>query len=181
MGFPGGSVVNNLPANAGDSGDTGSIPGSGRSPGLGNGNPLQYSCLGNPMDGGAWWATVCGVIKSWAWLSNVYEHACVDIWYRYKLIYRHRYIDRDIDTDVDIAFFFFQNGSLVDRQYHSKAGRRLMKKIFGRHSVFGDLKISDSNAADTGSIFKRPTFLNFSWLLFISVSKMGVFPRSKCL
>ena len=58
--LPGGSVVKNLPANAGDSG---SIPGSGRSPGEGNGNPLQYSCLGNPMDRGAWRATVYGVVK----------------------------------------------------------------------------------------------------------------------
>ena len=49
----GGSVVKNLPA---DSGDTGSIPGLGRSPGEGNGNALQYSCLENPMDRGAWWA-----------------------------------------------------------------------------------------------------------------------------
>ena len=51
--FPGGSVVKNRPANSGDAGDTGSIPGSGRSPGERNGNPLQYSCLGNPMDRGA--------------------------------------------------------------------------------------------------------------------------------
>ena len=51
-------MVKNLPANAGDAGDVGSIPGSRRSPGVGNGNPLQYSCLGNPMDRGAWWATV---------------------------------------------------------------------------------------------------------------------------
>ena len=48
----------------------GSIPGSGRSPGEGNGNPLQYSCLENPMDGGAWWATVHGVVKSRTRLSN---------------------------------------------------------------------------------------------------------------
>ena len=54
-GFPGGSVVKNPPVNAGD---LGSIPGSGRSPGEGNGNPLQYSCLGNPMDREAWWAKV---------------------------------------------------------------------------------------------------------------------------
>ena len=47
----------------GDPGDTGSIPGWGRSPGEGNGNPLQYSCLKNPMDRGAWWATVQGVAK----------------------------------------------------------------------------------------------------------------------
>ena len=66
-GFPGGSAVENLPASAGD---VGSIPGSGRSPGEGNGNPLQYSCLGNPMDRGTWWTTVHGVTISWTWLSN---------------------------------------------------------------------------------------------------------------
>ena len=54
-------MVNNPPA---DTGDTSSIPGSGRSPGVGNGNPLQYSCLGNLMDKGAWEATVHGVAKS---------------------------------------------------------------------------------------------------------------------
>ena len=54
MDFPSGSVVKNLPANAGDAG---SISGLGRSPGGGNDNPLQYSCLGNPMDRGAWQAT----------------------------------------------------------------------------------------------------------------------------
>ena len=58
--FPGGSVVKNPPANAGD---VGSISGSGKSPGEGNGNPLQYSYLGNPMDRGAWQATVHGVEK----------------------------------------------------------------------------------------------------------------------
>ena len=56
-GFPGGSVVNNPPADEGDMRDMSLIPGSGRSPGGGNGNPLRYSCLGNPMDRGAWWAT----------------------------------------------------------------------------------------------------------------------------
>ena len=58
-------VVKNLPANAGDVRDLGSIPGMGRSPGEGNGTPLQYSCLENPMDGGAWRATVHRVAKSW--------------------------------------------------------------------------------------------------------------------
>ena len=61
LGFPGGAVVKNLSANAED---TGLIPGSGRSPGGRNGNLLQYSCLGNPMDRGDWRATVCGVAKS---------------------------------------------------------------------------------------------------------------------
>ena len=54
-------VVKNLPANAGDIRDMGSIPGSGRSPGGGHGNPLQYFCLENPMDRGAWWVTVHGL------------------------------------------------------------------------------------------------------------------------
>ena len=57
----GASLAKNLPANAGD---TGSISGPGRSPGEGNGNSLQYSCLENPMDGGAWWAAVHGVARS---------------------------------------------------------------------------------------------------------------------
>ena len=64
-------VVKNRLANAGDKRDSGSIPGSGRSPGGGNGNPLQHSCLENPMDRGAWWATVHGVAKSWTWLSDL--------------------------------------------------------------------------------------------------------------
>ena len=63
-------VVKNLPANAGDIRDVGSIPGSERRPGEGNGNPLQYSCLENPMDRGAWQATVLEVAKSQTWLST---------------------------------------------------------------------------------------------------------------
>ena len=61
LGFPRGSEVK---ASACNAGDLGSVPGLGRSPGGGHGNPLQYSCLENPMDGGAWWATVHGVAKS---------------------------------------------------------------------------------------------------------------------
>ena len=60
-GFPGGSEVKNPPANAGDAG---SIPGSGRCPGEGNGHPFQYPFLGHPLDRGAWWTTVLGVAKS---------------------------------------------------------------------------------------------------------------------
>ena len=63
--FLGGAVVNNLPDNAGDARDSGLLLGSGRIPGGGNSNPLQYSCLENPMDRGAWQATVPRVIKSW--------------------------------------------------------------------------------------------------------------------
>ena len=67
QGFPGGSEVK---ASAWDAGDPGSIPGLGRSPGEGNGNPLQYSCLENPMEGGAWQATVHGVAKTRTRLSD---------------------------------------------------------------------------------------------------------------
>ena len=66
-GFPGGSNSTEFVYKAVD---LGLIPGSGRSPGEGNGNPLQYSCLENPMNRGAWWATVHGVTKSWTRLSN---------------------------------------------------------------------------------------------------------------
>ena len=64
MGFTGGSVVKNLPVNAGNSGDVGLIPGLGRYTGGGHDNPLQYFCLENLMNRGAWWATVLGVTKS---------------------------------------------------------------------------------------------------------------------
>ena len=67
MGFPGGAVVKILPANAGD---TGLIPGWGTSPGVGNGNQLQYSWLGSSKDRGAWWATVYGVVKRQTWLNG---------------------------------------------------------------------------------------------------------------
>ena len=63
-------MVKNPPADAGDTQDVGSVLGSGRSPGEGNDNPLQYSCLGNSMDRGAWRATVHGVAKSWTRLSE---------------------------------------------------------------------------------------------------------------
>ena len=72
-GFPAGMVVKNPPVNAGDARDAGWIPGSGRSPGDGNGNPLQYSYLENSMDRGAWWVTVHGVTKSQTRLST-YTH-----------------------------------------------------------------------------------------------------------
>ena len=75
MGFQAALVVKNLPANAGDRRYTGSIPGSERSPGGGDGNPLQYSCLDNPTDRGAWRATVHEVAKSRTWLKRLSMHA----------------------------------------------------------------------------------------------------------
>ena len=67
-------VVKNLPASVGDVRDPGSVPGSGRSPGGGHGNSLEYSCLENPMDRGAWWATVHGVAKNWTRLKYLSMH-----------------------------------------------------------------------------------------------------------
>ena len=74
-GFLGGSVIKNPSAHVGDAGDVGSTPGLGRSLGKGNGNPLQYSCLGNPMDRDTRRATAQGVTKSWTGLSmRVHMH-----------------------------------------------------------------------------------------------------------
>ena len=85
LGFPGGSVVKkNPPANAGDAEDLGLILSPGRSPAEGNGNTLQYSCLENSMDRGAWWATVYGVAKSWTQLST---HLTVSIFYILSTIF----------------------------------------------------------------------------------------------
>ena len=72
MGFPGWPVVKNPPANAEDKRNSSSIPGLGKSPGEGNGSPLQYSCPGNPMDRGPWRATVRGGLEE----SDMTEHAC---------------------------------------------------------------------------------------------------------
>ena len=78
--LPGSAVVKNLPA---DAGDVGSIPGSGRSPGEGTGNPLQYSCLENTIDREAWWAMVYGIAKSQTGLSTQHKtkknSPCLDL------------------------------------------------------------------------------------------------------
>ena len=77
-GFPSGVMVKNPPANAGNIRDTGSIPGWGRSPGGGHGNPLQYSCLEKPIDRGAWQATVHRVAQSWTRLKRLSKTAAYD-------------------------------------------------------------------------------------------------------
>ena len=79
-------VVTNPPANAGDVRDVDLIPGSGRSPRGGRGNPLQYSCLENPMDRGAWQAIVHGVAKSWTRLKQLSRHMHVCV-----CVYAHTY------------------------------------------------------------------------------------------
>ena len=81
-GFPGGVVVKNLPDNQGDAG---SICGLGRSHGVGNGNPLQYSCLENSMDRGAWTTIVHGVAKGQTWLS-MREDGLLRLWRKQKIL-----------------------------------------------------------------------------------------------
>ena len=88
-GFPGGSVVESLPPSAGDAGETALVPGPGRFPGGRNGSPLQYSCLENPMDRGAWWATVCGVAG-----SDMTEHVK-------HIIYQSRYRKQGFGVQLD--------------------------------------------------------------------------------
>ena len=80
-------MVKDLPASTGDTGDTGSIPESGRSPGGENGNPLQYSCLENSMDRGAWQATDYRVAKSWMCLSLHTQN-------KYILVYTPKHIGK---------------------------------------------------------------------------------------
>ena len=69
-------MVKNSPASAGDLRYAGSVPGLGRSPGEGHGNPFQYSCLETPVERGAWWATLHGVAKSWMRVKRLNVHAC---------------------------------------------------------------------------------------------------------
>ena len=94
-GFPSGTVMKNPPANARDTRNAGLIPGWWRSPGERNGNPLQYSCLGNPMDRGAWQVIVHRVTKNWIWLHD-WEHT--------EHIHRYTHIHTYI---YSFSFFFF--------------------------------------------------------------------------
>ena len=83
--YPSDSIVKNLPANAGDAGHVGLIPGSGRTPGEGNGKPLQYFSLENPMDRGAWWATVRRIAKSQTQLKRLSTQHIADLQYHVSL------------------------------------------------------------------------------------------------
>ena len=97
----------NLAANAGDVRDTGSNPGSGRSSGEGHDNPLQYSCLENPIDRGAWWATVHGVTKSQTWLSNLACTQHVHV-YVYPMKYKNELSSEQEDIQRDFSSLWKQ-------------------------------------------------------------------------
>ena len=87
-------MVKNSPNNAADIRDLGSIPGLGRSPGGGHGNPLQYSCLENFTDRGAWWATVHRVAKSWTRLKQLSMHTCI-----YGTCFR-KFLQGDLSSEI---------------------------------------------------------------------------------
>ena len=138
-GFPDGSVVKNLPVNAGDSG---LIPGSGRSPGGGNINPLQYSCLKNPMARGAWQAIVHGVTKDWAT-----EHP-------------HRYVHTHTHTSAHVS------GEICTSSVHCiranflpvlELGKMLPKWVKGRDIEF--LCIASGQCMESTIISKLKLFL----------------------
>ena len=89
-------VVKNLPANEADTREAGSIPGLGRSPGVGNGNPLQHSCLENSMDREAWWATVHRAAQR----SDTTKHACYDTWYMHTGVFTQRGANKNVKQRV---------------------------------------------------------------------------------
>ena len=86
-------VVKNLPSSTGDARNSGPIPGSGRSPGVGHGHLLQYSCLENPVDRGAWWATVHGVTKELDTNKRLYTHTHTHTHTQTQLIGSKRFLD----------------------------------------------------------------------------------------
>ena len=104
LGFPCGSDNKESACSAGD---PDLIPGLGKSPGEGNGNPLQYSCLENPMDRGAWRATVHGVAKSWPWLSHRHFHLLYPSVYLLSVsIVFSRFIHVHLSVRISCSFFF---------------------------------------------------------------------------
>ena len=110
-------VVKDLPANAGDARDTGSISGLGRSPGEGNGNLLQYSCLENSVARGAWWTTVQGATKSWTWLST--QRYILIIWFKV----------------VHVDFGHLTEVMLVQFLYHKVTTPPPFQNCFGQNSL----------------------------------------------
>ena len=109
-------MVKNPPANAGDLRDAGLIPGSGRSPGGGHGNPLQYSCLQNPMDRGAWRAPVHWVTKSWTRLTQLSIHACIiALQHRVSFSYTEKWIRYMYTCIVSVLDFLLGHHRALNR------------------------------------------------------------------
>ena len=134
LGLPGGSVVKNPPANVGDAG---LIPGLVRSPGGGNGNPLQYSCLENPMDRGAWWAIVHGVTKSWTQL-NTHTHT-------------HTQACMQAHKIMSVFLFLLIKGFLLLSCDHKE--HKLTREIY-KVLTFGDMSSLNFQTDHSSTVFK---------------------------
>ena len=111
MGFPSGTVVKKPSANPGNAGDWGSIPGSGRSPGGGNGSPLQYSCQKNPTDRAAWQATVHGVTKNLTLIAYGEQYGIHDL-QRRKFSFRIRGQAGPLRALVWQKFYYSEKGQI---------------------------------------------------------------------
>ena len=121
IGLPGGSVVKNLPANAGDTRNIDLIPGSGKSPGEENGGPLQYSCLGNPMDRRPWRATVHGVagsqarLSTWHFNSQLKRESVLQSW-ELGLLQGHEstgWLAEARSTEQQLSMFFLKRWTIL--------------------------------------------------------------------
>ena len=135
-------AVKNQPANAGDVGDMGSIPGLGRSPGRGHGNPLQYSCLENPMDRGAWTLWVHRVAKSWTWLKRLSTHT------RYP---DNMEQDNTNRLEMDIRFWFWKELWVI----WNEAGCQSWTKTNLVSSIFSLVPLGSADMASMdGAIMK---------------------------
>ena len=157
QGFPGGSVVKNLPANAGDKG---LIPGSRRSPGEGNGNSRQYSCLENPMDRGAWWTAVHGVVKRVGhdWATKQQQQNVLKVCSEPRMVH-------PTSSACDICRSNFEREER--RDYGGKARRkwsRLGRPDPNQRCLLWTLMVADS-ADPLGFVLPRKA-LRFPWCLF---------------
>ena len=122
-------VVKTPPASAGDARVVGLIPGLGQSPGVGNGNPLQYSCLKNSIDRGAWWATVHGVTKSWTRLSTcacIHTHVTSDGLkpYTHINLIKHTFLERKRGECLVYFCAEMLEGTLASRGRATTEGRK---------------------------------------------------------
>ena len=181
--------VKKLSANAGDTGDTSLIPGSGRSPRGGHGNPLQYSCLENPTDRGAWWATVHKVSKSWTQLKRLSMQAEVlfeELFERSSLSYLVRTCQIELECNITerksgvtdaswrldwklgagvFSFYLNTDGSLLRNLTDLQVSPPLLPSQFCiklRNASMGSVMIRHRCVQDAVSSILRPGDLAFS-------------------
>ena len=165
-------VTENTPASTEDLRDTGSIPGCGRSPGGGHGSPLQYSCLENPMDTGAWWATVYRVAKSQTWRKWPSTHTCTHI---------HRCARRNGSSGR--FSLFLSNGIRMDRVTEEPTdadNERRVTNSISRNTYIFTLKSSELFiSGSTGSSIHRILQARIPAWVAIPFSRESFCPRDQ--